>query len=212
MLAWKTGVMHLKTISRGTAVSYGGAWVAARPSVIATLPIGYADGFSRVYSGRASVLVRGKRAKVVGRVTMDMCMVDVTEIADVKVGDEVVILGAQGNERIDAEGAGRARADAALRSALQPRRTGAKAARRPRLGVRGDFAVDRVAADLLVRAVVAARDPDDLPFREHDRGQPPPKTAPVSMPTACSVTSGATVARCDRRSPALASDLCSPRT
>ena len=103
VLAWKTGVMHLKTIQPGTAVSYGGAWVADRPSVIATLPIGYADGFSRVYSGRASVLIRGRRAKVVGRVTMDMCMVDVTDIPEVKLGDEVVILGSQGKEQITAE-------------------------------------------------------------------------------------------------------------
>ena len=71
--------------------------------MIATLPIGYADGFSRVYSGKASVLVHGQRAPVVGRVTMDMCMIDVTDIADVKVGDEVVILGAQGDLRIEAE-------------------------------------------------------------------------------------------------------------
>ena len=103
VVAWKTGVMHLKQIATGTAVSYGGTWVASRPSVIATLPIGYADGFSRVYSGKASVLVHGQRAPVVGRVTMDMCMVDVTDIEQVKVGDEVVILGAQGGQRIDAE-------------------------------------------------------------------------------------------------------------
>lgn len=103
VVAWKTGVMHLKRVAEGTAVSYGGTWVARRPSVIATLPIGYADGFSRVYSGKASVLVHGRRAPVVGRVTMDMCMIDVTELADVKVGDEVVILGTQGEQRIDAE-------------------------------------------------------------------------------------------------------------
>ena len=103
VVAWKTGVMHLKQIEAGTAVSYGGTWVAQRPSLIATLPIGYADGFSRVYSGKASVLVHGKRAPVVGRVTMDMSMIDVTDIAEVKVNDEVVILGAQGDQRIDAE-------------------------------------------------------------------------------------------------------------
>ncbi len=103
VVAWKTGVMHLKEIAPGTAVSYGGTWVAKRPSAIATLPIGYADGFSRVYSGKASVLVHGQRAPVVGRVTMDMCMIDVTDIPGVRVGDEVVILGAQGGQRIDAE-------------------------------------------------------------------------------------------------------------
>jgi alanine racemase len=103
VVAWKTGVMHLKQIEPGTAVSYGGTWVARRQSLIATLPIGYADGFSRVYSGKASVLVHGQRAPVVGRVTMDMCMVDVTDVAGVKVGDEVVILGGQGGARIEAE-------------------------------------------------------------------------------------------------------------
>jgi alanine racemase len=103
VVAWKTGVMHLKQIEPGTAVSYGGTWVAKRRSLIATLPIGYADGFSRVYSGKASVLVHGQRAPVVGRVTMDMCMIDVTDIAGVKVNDEVVILGGQGGQRIDAE-------------------------------------------------------------------------------------------------------------
>lgn len=103
VVEWKTGVMHLKQVEPGTAVSYGGTWTAKRPSQIATLPIGYADGFSRVYSGKASVLVHGKRAPVVGRVTMDMCMIDVTDIPEVKVGDEVVILGGQGGQRIDAE-------------------------------------------------------------------------------------------------------------
>ena len=103
VVTWKSGVMHLKTISAGTAVSYGGTWVAKRNSLIATLPIGYADGYSRLYSGKASVLVHGQRAPVVGRVTMDMCMVDVTDIPGVKAGDEVVILGAQGKERIPAE-------------------------------------------------------------------------------------------------------------
>ncbi len=103
VVAWKTGVMHLKTVEAGTAVSYGGTWTAPRTSRIATLPIGYADGFSRVYSGKASVLVHGRRAPVVGRVTMDMVMVDVTGIDGVQVGDEVVILGAQGNEAIPAE-------------------------------------------------------------------------------------------------------------
>jgi alanine racemase len=103
VMAWKTAVMHLKTVAAGTSVSYGGTWVAKQPSVIATLPIGYADGFSRVYSGRAAVLVRGRRAKVVGRVTMDMCMVDVTSIEGVAMGDEVVIMGGQGKEQITAE-------------------------------------------------------------------------------------------------------------
>jgi alanine racemase len=107
-LSWKTGVIHLKTIAPGTAVSYGGTWVARRPSIIATLPVGYADGWGRMYSNRAHVLVRGRRAPIVGRVTMDMSMCDVTDVPSIEVGDEVVLLGSQGQERISAEELARA--------------------------------------------------------------------------------------------------------
>ncbi len=103
VLSWKTGVTHLKTVPKGTPVSYGGTWVAPRESIIATLPIGYADGYSRAYSNRAPVLVRGQRARITGRVCMDMCMVDVTDVPGVQVGDEAVLLGEQGAERIGAE-------------------------------------------------------------------------------------------------------------
>jgi alanine racemase len=103
VLSWKTAVVHLKRVPAGTPVSYGGTWVATREAVIATLPVGYADGYSRQYSNRAEVLVRGQRAKIAGRVCMDMCMVDVTDIPDVQVGDEVVLLGAQGREAITAD-------------------------------------------------------------------------------------------------------------
>ncbi len=100
VMTWKTGVVHLKSVSSGTPISYGSLWRAPRPSVIATLPIGYADGYSRRFSNGAPVLIKGKRAPVVGSVCMDMSMVDVTEIAGVEVGDEVVLLGQQGDERI----------------------------------------------------------------------------------------------------------------
>jgi alanine racemase len=103
VLSWKTGITHLKTVAAGAPVSYGGTWVAPRESVIATLPIGYADGYSRAYSNRASVLVRGRRAPIVGRVTMDMCLIDVTDVEGVAVGDDAVLLGEQGSERITAE-------------------------------------------------------------------------------------------------------------
>jgi alanine racemase len=102
-LAWKTAVTHLKRVAPGTPISYGSTWRAPRESLIATLPVGYADGYSRLYSNRAQVLIRGRRAKIVGRVCMDMSMVDATDIPDVRVGDEVVLLGAQGAERISAE-------------------------------------------------------------------------------------------------------------
>jgi alanine racemase len=102
VLSWKTGVVHLKTVPTGTPVSYGGAWVAKRPTRIATLPVGYADGYPRRVFGRAQVLVRGKRAPVVGRVCMDLCMVDVTDIPGVALEDEVVLLGCQGSEELGA--------------------------------------------------------------------------------------------------------------
>ncbi len=103
VLSWKTGITHLKAVPAGTAISYGATWVANRPSVIATLPVGYADGYSRARSSRAEVLVRGRRARIVGRVCMDMCMADVTDVPGVQVGDEVVLLGRQGNEVVSAE-------------------------------------------------------------------------------------------------------------
>jgi len=102
VLSWKTGIIHLKDLAEGAPVSYGATWTAPRPSRIATLPVGYADGYWRAYSNRAQVLVRGHRAKVVGRVCMDMCMVDVTDVPDAAVGDEVVLVGRQGTESIPA--------------------------------------------------------------------------------------------------------------
>ncbi len=107
-LSWRTSVIHLKEVPSGTRVSYGGHWTAPRPSRIATLPVGYADGYDRRLSGRpgygsAEVLVRGRRAPVVGTVCMDLLMVDVTEVPGAALGDEVVLLGAQGAERIDAD-------------------------------------------------------------------------------------------------------------
>jgi alanine racemase len=107
-LTWRTAVLHVKTVAAGTAISYGGRWVAARTSRIATIPVGYGDGYDRRLSGRAGfgsadVLVRGRRAPVAGTVCMDMTMVDVTDVPDAAVGDEVVLLGAQGGLRIGAD-------------------------------------------------------------------------------------------------------------
>ena len=98
VLSWKTGVVHLKSVPTGTPISYGSTWTAPRPSRIATLPVGYADGWSRLLSNRGAVLVRGRKAPIVGRVCMDLCMVDVTDIPGVEVGDEVVLIGRQGTE------------------------------------------------------------------------------------------------------------------
>ncbi len=103
VLSWTTEIIHVKQVGTGTPISYGSRWIAERPSVIATLPVGYADGYARNLFGHARVLVRGQRAPVVGTICMDMCMIDVTDISAAAVGDEVVLLGAQGSERIDAE-------------------------------------------------------------------------------------------------------------
>lgn len=98
-----THALFLKKVPAGTCLSYGGTFVTAREAEIMTLPVGYADGYLRAFGGRADVLVHGRRAPVVGRVCMDQIMVDVTDIPDVKLGDEVVLMGAQGSERITPE-------------------------------------------------------------------------------------------------------------
>jgi alanine racemase len=102
-LCWKTKITHLKEVAAGTPISYGGTWKAPRRSVIATLPVGYADGYSRRFSSAATVLVRGRRAKIAGRVCMDLCMADVTEVPGVRIGDEVVLIGRQQGEYVSAE-------------------------------------------------------------------------------------------------------------
>ena len=103
VLTWKTRVAQVKDVPEGGYVGYGATWRAGRPSRIAVLPVGYFEGYDRGLSGIAHVLVRERRAPVRGRVCMNMCMVDVTDIPGVGVEDEVVLLGAQGEERISAE-------------------------------------------------------------------------------------------------------------
>jgi len=106
-LTLRTEVVELREVPEGAPISYGGKWTARRTSRIATLPVGYADGYRRQLSGRpgfgsAEVLVRGRRAPVAGTVCMDMTMVDVTDVPAVAVGDEVVLIGTQGGETVDA--------------------------------------------------------------------------------------------------------------
>jgi alanine racemase len=103
VLSWKTRITALRTIAEGEAVSYNATFRASRTTRIALLPIGYADGYNRLLSNRGEVLVRGQRAPIAGRVTMDQTMVDVTNIADAAIGDEVVLLGQQGSDRITAD-------------------------------------------------------------------------------------------------------------
>ncbi|WP_263355787.1 alanine racemase [Acidicapsa ligni] len=103
VLAWKTRVASVREVSAGQAVGYNGTFVATEPMRLALLAVGYADGLKRALSNRGSVLVRGERAPIVGRISMDQTMVDVTGIAGIQPGDEVVLLGRQGGEWIAAE-------------------------------------------------------------------------------------------------------------
>ena len=98
-----TRPLRIESIHPGDTVGYGRAFTARRETRIMTLPIGYGDGYPRILGGRADVLVRGRRAPVVGRVCMDMLMADVTDVPEVALGDEVVLMGAQGGECISPE-------------------------------------------------------------------------------------------------------------
>ncbi len=103
VMSWKTQIVHIKELQPGDTVSYGRTFTAQHPMRIATLPVGYGDGYKRCLSNKAYVLIRGRRAPVIGTVCMDQIMCDVTDIQDAAVGDPVVLLGTQGNERIDAD-------------------------------------------------------------------------------------------------------------
>ena len=99
----KSTVIHVKSVGPGFAVSYGSTHHTDRPTRIATVPIGYADGFDRVLSSRGHMLVKGVRAPIIGRVCMDLTMIDVGHIPDVSIEDEVVVLGRQGDAEIPAD-------------------------------------------------------------------------------------------------------------
>ncbi len=96
-------IVYIKTVPAGVAVSYGGTYVTEKSRRIATIPVGYGDGYPRGLSGKGAVLIRGKRAPVLGRVCMDQFMVDVTEIPEAAEGDKVTLIGADGSERITME-------------------------------------------------------------------------------------------------------------
>jgi alanine racemase len=102
LLAFKARVAFVKTVEAGRSISYGQTFVAPQRMNIATVAAGYGDGFSRLLSNRAEVLVAGRRCRVVGRVTMDQIMVDVTGLLPVHSGDEVVFIGRQGDGEITA--------------------------------------------------------------------------------------------------------------
>lgn len=102
VLSWKTRVLTVKEAAAGEAVGYMGTYVTKTRSRIAVLPVGYADGYPRLLSNRARVIVRGEYAPVVGRVSMDLTIVDVTHICSVGVGDEVILIGSNGGKSVDA--------------------------------------------------------------------------------------------------------------
>ena len=102
-LTWLSRVTHVKTLPAGRPISYGGTYVTQQPTVVATVPVGYADGYRRSLSGKFHVLIRGKKAPILGRICMDQLMVDVTEIPGVTPGDRVVLIGTDGAETVTME-------------------------------------------------------------------------------------------------------------
>ncbi|MBD5588888.1 alanine racemase [Clostridium botulinum] len=103
VMSLKTSIVHIKKVSSGEYISYGRTFKTKRESIIATLPIGYADGYNRLLSNKGKVIVNGKLAPVIGRVCMDQCMIDVTFIENLKVGDVVTIMGEENGVSYTAE-------------------------------------------------------------------------------------------------------------
>jgi alanine racemase len=100
VMSLKVKISHLKELEAGRGISYGLKYVTRKNEKIATLPIGYADGFTRMLTGKAEVIVKGHRVPVVGRICMDQCMIDVSDIKDVSRGDEVILFGGEGDDFI----------------------------------------------------------------------------------------------------------------
>lgn len=103
VMTFKSRIILIKRVPPNTSISYGRSYITDKEQTIATIPVGYDDGYSRLLSNKGVVLVHGRRAPVVGAVCMNLTMIDITGIPDVKEGDEVVVLGIQGKERITAE-------------------------------------------------------------------------------------------------------------
>ena len=102
-LEWESHVTHVKTLDAGHSISYGATYVTDRPTVVATIPVGYADGYPRNLSNRFYVLIRGQKAPILGRICMDQMMVDVTDIPNVVPGETVTLIGTNGDARICVE-------------------------------------------------------------------------------------------------------------
>lgn len=99
-MSLRSRIVYIKEIETGTQISYGGTFTAPHPMKIATIPVGYGDGYPRMLSNKGCVLIHGRRAKILGRICMDQFMVDVTDIPEAKELDEVILVGRQGNEEI----------------------------------------------------------------------------------------------------------------
>jgi len=100
VMEWIAKVVFVKTLPAGRQISYGGCYTTTRETKVATLPVGYADGYRRSLTDKAHVLIRGKKAPIIGRICMDQMMVDVTDIPDVQIGDQAVLIGRSGDEQI----------------------------------------------------------------------------------------------------------------
>lgn len=103
VMSLKTHISHIKEVEKGTPISYGKTYITQQNTKVATLPVGYADGYSRMLSSKGHVLISGKRAPIIGRICMDQCMVDISHIPHAQVGDEVVLIGTQEKEVISVE-------------------------------------------------------------------------------------------------------------
>ena len=103
VMSVKANIVQLKKVPAGTSISYGRKWTAQKDSIIATIPLGYADGYPRPYSSKAEVIVNGVMAPITGNICMDQCMIDVTNVPYVRVGDEVTIMGKDGIYEISAD-------------------------------------------------------------------------------------------------------------
>ena len=99
----KANIVHLKKVPAGTSISYGRKWTSTQDSLIATIPLGYADGYPRPYSAKAEVIVNGVKAPIVGNICMDQCMIDVTHVPYVRIGDEVTVMGKDGIYEVSAD-------------------------------------------------------------------------------------------------------------
>ncbi len=103
VLSFETAIVAINKINKGDKISYGGTFTADKDMLVAVLPVGYGDGYKRLNSNIGHVLINGKKARITGRVCMDMTMVDISDISDAKVGDKAVLIGSQGEEFISAD-------------------------------------------------------------------------------------------------------------